>query len=100
MGIDGPGVCPGRRRLHSDDGRFDEFHTFLLTDWLHHTPKEVLAKNFNVPESTFAKVPTRELFIFPRDLPRALEEEKKEAYAGTGACHQKIRGVHAGDEQQ
>src|SRR6202034_681258 len=60
-----------------DDGNFNEFETFLLTDWLHHTPSEVLAKNFNVPESTFAKVPTRELFNFPRDLPRSLEEEKK-----------------------
>ena len=31
-----------------DDGNFNEFETFLLTDWLHHTPKEVLAKNFGV----------------------------------------------------
>jgi oxalate decarboxylase len=66
-----------------DDGNFNEFETFLLTDWLHHTPKEVLAKNFNVPESTFKNVPPRELFIFPRDLPRPLEEEKKEVYAGS-----------------
>ena len=67
-----------------NDGNFNEFETFLLTDWLHHTPKEVLAKNFGVPESTFDKVPKRELFIFPRDLPRPLAEEKKEVSAGTG----------------
>jgi oxalate decarboxylase len=67
-----------------DDGNFNEFETFLLTDWLHHTPKEVLAKNFNAPETTFKNVPTRELFIFPRDLPRSLEEEKKQVYAGSG----------------
>lgn len=67
-----------------DDGNFNEFETFLLTDWLHHTPREVLSKNFGVPESTFDDVPKRELFIFPRDLPRPLDEEKKEAYAGTG----------------
>jgi oxalate decarboxylase len=67
-----------------NDGNFNEFQTFLLTDWLHHTPKEVLAKNFGVPESTFDKVPKRELFIFPRDLPRPLAEEKKEVSAGTG----------------
>jgi oxalate decarboxylase len=66
-----------------DDGNFNEFETFLLTDWMHHTPKEVLAKNFNVPESTFKNVPTRELFIFPRGLPRPLAEEKQEVYAGT-----------------
>ena len=48
-----------------NDGNFNEFETFLLTDWLHHTPKEVLAKNFNVSESTFDNVPPREKFIFP-----------------------------------
>ena len=34
-----------------DDGNFSEEETFLLSDWLAHTPKEVLAKNFGVPES-------------------------------------------------
>jgi oxalate decarboxylase len=78
----GPDGC--QFLLVFDDGNFNEFETFLLTDWLHHTPKEVLAKNFNTPEATFARVPTRELFIFPRDLPRPLEEEKKQVYARTG----------------
>jgi oxalate decarboxylase len=68
-----------------DDGNFNEFETFLLTDWLHHTPREVLAKNFNTPEATFNNVPRRELFIFSRDLPRPLEEERKQVYAETGA---------------
>ena len=45
-----------------DDGNFNEFETFLLTDWLHHTEPEVLAKNFQVPASVFAKVPAKELF--------------------------------------
>src|ERR1700722_12501338 len=67
-----------------DDGNFNEFQTFLLTDWLTHTPKEVLAKNFDVPESTFDKVPKKELFIFERPMPRPLEEEKRDASAGTG----------------
>jgi oxalate decarboxylase len=67
-----------------DDGNFNEFQTFLLTDWLAHTPPEVLAKNFNVPASTFAKVPPKELFIFERELPRPLAEEQKQAEEGTG----------------
>jgi len=67
-----------------DDGNFNEFETFLLTDWLHHTMPEVLAKNFEVPESTFAKIPPKELFIFERALPRPLEEEKRAVEAGTG----------------
>src|SRR5271169_3969559 len=67
-----------------DDGNFNEFETFLLTDWLHHTPPEVLAKNFGVPASTFANVPKKELFIFERPLPRPLAEEQTQAEAGTG----------------
>jgi oxalate decarboxylase len=78
----GPDGC--QFLLVFDDGNFNEFETFLLTDWLHHTPREVLAKNFNTPEATFNNVPKRELFIFPRDLPRPLQEEKKEVYAETG----------------
>jgi oxalate decarboxylase len=78
----GPNGC--QFLLVFDDGNFNEFETFLLTDWLHHTPKEVLAKNFNVPESTFDKVPKRELFIFERDLPRPLAEEKKAVEAANG----------------
>ncbi len=79
----GPDGC--RFLLVFDDGNFNEFETFLLTDWLAHTPPEVLAKNFNVPESTFAQVPKKELFIFERPLPRSLEEEKRDVEAGTGA---------------
>src|SRR5580704_17145243 len=79
----GPDGC--RFLLVFDDGNFNEFETFLLTDWLTHTPPEVLAKNFDVPESTFAQVPKKELFIFQRDLPRSLAEEKKQVQAGTGA---------------
>lgn len=67
-----------------DDGNFNEFETFLLTDWMTHTPPEVLAKNFGVPAETFANVPKKELFIFERPLPRPLEEEQKQAEAGTG----------------
>lgn len=78
----GPDGC--RFLLVFDDGNFNEFETFLLTDWLAHTPPEVLAKNFNVPESTFANVPKKELFIFKRDLPRPLEEEQKQTQEGTG----------------
>src|SRR6266852_5118112 len=50
--------------LVADDGHFDENSSFLLTDWLAHTPREVLAKNFEVPESAFANLPHHELYIF------------------------------------
>jgi oxalate decarboxylase len=79
----GPDGC--KFLLVFDDGNFDEFHTFLITDWLAHTPKEVLAKNFNVPESTFDRVPKKELFIFQTALPGALKLEQTLAADGTGS---------------
>jgi oxalate decarboxylase len=73
-----------------DQGDFDEFSTFLLTDLMTHIPKEVLAKNFGVPESTFEKVPKKELFIFPTEMPRPLQDEIREASAGTGIVPQSM----------
>jgi oxalate decarboxylase len=78
----GPDGC--RFLLVFNDGQFDEFHTFLITDWLAHTPKEVLAKNFSVPASTFSQVPKREMFIFKADLPGDLAMEQKQAAQGAG----------------
>ena len=78
----GPDGC--RFLLVFDNGGFDEFHTFLITDWLAHTPKEVLGKNFNVPQSTFDRVPKKELFIFQTELPRDLKLEQHQAAEGTG----------------
>src|ERR1700689_5326991 len=78
----GPDGC--KFLLVFDDGNFDEFHTFLITDWLAHTPKEVLAKNLDVPQSTFDKVPKKELFIFQAALPGELPAEQAEAAKGTG----------------
>jgi oxalate decarboxylase/phosphoglucose isomerase-like protein (cupin superfamily) len=40
-----------------DDGDFDEDNTFLLSDFIKHTPPEVLAKNFGMEASAFANVP-------------------------------------------
>src|SRR5207253_6101685 len=52
-----------------DDGNFDEEETFLLSDWLAHTPKEVLAKNFGVPKSAFDRIPEKDLWIFQAPVP-------------------------------
>jgi oxalate decarboxylase len=78
----GPDGC--RFLLVFDNGNFDEFHTFLITDWLSHTPKEVLGKNFNVPQTTFDNVPRKELFIFQTGLPGDLKAEQAQAAQGTG----------------
>ena len=57
----GPGDC--QFILVFDNGYFSEFGTFSITDWLGHTPAEVLAKNFGVPASTFASFPKREVYM-------------------------------------
>jgi oxalate decarboxylase len=62
--------------LVHDDGHFDANSTFQLTDWLAHTPREVLAKNFDVPESAFANIPDHELYIFHAPVPGPLSEER------------------------
>jgi oxalate decarboxylase len=84
----GPEGC--RFLLVFDDGSFDEFHTFLITDWLTHTPKEVLAKNFAVQPSTFDKLPQKELFIFQTGLPGPLKTEQAQAAEGTGSVEKRF----------
>jgi oxalate decarboxylase len=65
-----------------DDGTFSEYATVLLSDWMAHTPKDVLAKNFGVQQSALAKLPPKELFIFQGAVPGPLEADQKAA-AGT-----------------
>jgi oxalate decarboxylase len=84
----GPDGC--KFLLVFNDGNFNEFDTFLLSDWFAHTPKEVLAKNFNVPESTFDKVPKEKLYIFQGDLPRPLAEEQRQAAEGAGDINERL----------
>jgi len=84
----GPDGC--KFLLVFNQGDFDEFSTFLLSDWFKHTPKEVLAKNFAVPASTFDQIPKDKLYIFQSDLPRSLDEEQQAASAGTGAIDEKF----------
>jgi len=59
-----------------DDGNFSEDSTFLITDWFAHTPRAALAKNFGVPESDFAGIPTHERYIFPVKVPGPLASDQ------------------------
>ena len=60
-----------------DDGNFSEDSTFLLTDWLAHTPRDVLAKNFRTSQDSLDRLPSKELYIFPAPKPGSLEEDRK-----------------------
>jgi oxalate decarboxylase family bicupin protein len=65
------GLSPGGCEflLIFDDGNFSEDSTFLLTDWVAHTPKAVLSKNFRLAPEIFAHVPAKEKYIFSGTLP-------------------------------
>ncbi|MGB0070299.1 MAG: cupin domain-containing protein, partial [Isosphaeraceae bacterium] len=52
-----------------DNGYFSEFGTFSISDWIGHTPKPLLAKNFGVPESTFDGFPKKEVYFARGALP-------------------------------
>jgi oxalate decarboxylase family bicupin protein len=58
-----------------DDGGFSEESTFLLTDWLAHTPKAVLAENFRLKPQTFKNLPKSEKYIFQGSMPGSLADE-------------------------
>jgi oxalate decarboxylase len=52
-----------------DNGYFSEFGTFSISDWVGHTPKALLAKNFVLPESTFDGFPREEVYFARGSLP-------------------------------
>ena len=61
-----------------DDGAFSENETFLLTDWVRHTPLNVLAKNLGVAPSALANIPkdpNHERYIFNGQVPPPLAED-------------------------
>jgi oxalate decarboxylase len=69
-----------------DDGAFSENETFLLTDWMLHTPLAVLAKNFGVSEAALADIPKdpdHERYIFNGEVPPALADSVVTGPAGT-----------------
>ena len=67
-----------------DDGNFSEDETFLITDWMVHTPPDILSKNFGLHESAFANIPQRELYIFEGKVSASLEEDRKQAAGKAG----------------
>jgi len=67
-----------------DNGRASEFDTLLLTQWMAHTPPEVLALNFGVPSGSFSKIPLHDLYIFQGKLPGPIEEDAREAQGNAG----------------
>jgi oxalate decarboxylase len=70
--IQGIGDTPCLFLLVFDNGYFSEFGTFSISDWIGHTPTDVLARNFGVPASTFANFPKKEVYIAKGPVPPPL----------------------------
>ena len=70
--------------LAFDNGRQTEYNTLLLSDWMAHTPPDILAQNFNVPADAFSKIPLHQLYIFPGQMPGPLAEEQAQAQGSVG----------------
>jgi len=65
--------CLGNKPAHFilifDNGYFSEFGTFSITDWIGHTSKHLLAKNFGLPESAFEGFPKDEVYFARSPVP-------------------------------
>src|SRR6201997_4594447 len=55
-----------------NQGAFSEDGTMLLSEWLAHTPPDVLSKNTGLDASCFSKTPGAPLYIFPGEVPGSL----------------------------
>lgn len=60
-----------------DQGDFSEDGTFLLSETIAHTPRNILTKNLGLGREIVAKiVKSPSLYIFPADLPLSLAQDK------------------------
>lgn len=66
------------------DATFSENNTMLLTDWLAHTPRDIIAANFRKTEEELQSLPTKEKYIFNGTLPEPIEQVKRVNLRGEG----------------
>lgn len=63
------GDAPCHFILIFDNGYFSEFGTFSISDWIGHTQRPLLAKNFGLPEAAFASFPAEEVYFARGPIP-------------------------------
>src|ERR1700756_779946 len=71
--------------LAFDNGTSSEFNTLPATDWLGHTPPDVLARNFGVPAGAFRNIPLQNRWIFQGKVPGPLTEAQASVASKAGA---------------
>lgn len=69
-----------------NQGNFSEDGTFLLSEWVAHTPSEILMKNFKLDADALAKLPTGALYIFPGEVPSTTLDQAKEEIGGSAVA--------------
>jgi oxalate decarboxylase len=70
--------------LAFDNGLSSEYNTLLVTDWIAHTPPNVLAKSFGVPVGAFKNIPLQNRWIFQGDIPGPLAADQDAVKASAG----------------
>lgn len=60
-----------------DQGDFSEEDTFLLSEFLAHTPPDIVEKNTGWKRQEWDQLPQTELYIFEAELPGPLEADKR-----------------------
>ncbi|HEY0801689.1 MAG TPA: cupin domain-containing protein [Steroidobacteraceae bacterium] len=87
------GLGPGEAHfiVGFDDGHFSEFGTFSITDWVGHTPPNVLSQNLGLPESAFANFPNKEVYIEQGRVPSAEPEPFRSTHLQNNQSPHKYR---------
>jgi oxalate decarboxylase len=83
--LQGLGATGAEFLLAFDNGRSTEFNTLMLSDWIAHTPPEVLALNFGVPAESFKNIPLNQLWIFQGEDPGPLAADERAVQSPKGA---------------
>jgi oxalate decarboxylase len=83
--LQGLGPTGAEFMLAFDNGKSTEFNTLMLTDWIAHTPPDVLAANFGVPPDAFKNIPLDQLWIFQGKDPGPLAADERAVESANGA---------------
>ncbi|HVX64559.1 MAG TPA: cupin domain-containing protein [Pirellulales bacterium] len=100
----GPGTC--HFVLVFDNGYFSEFGTFSVSDWIGHTPKDVLSKNLGLDRSAFDAFPKEEVYFargpVPPERPAAALQGELRSPANThkySMLAQEPHSIHRGGRE-
>jgi oxalate decarboxylase len=74
-----------------DNGRFSEFGTFSITDWVSLTPARIASRNLGLPQSTISGFPKGELYITQGKVPPAIPEDLRNGAPDSNQFPHKFR---------